>query len=95
MALMTQSAIFMDQLTQPSGCLLRNRKENRDRITPAIDLLTFFMEGMLSAEPAILVKFQLVRGGPFVFRCGVISPFTLRACKGNNYSHLNNSFAIQ
>ena len=49
------------------------------------------MNGMLSAEPAILLHFQAVRVVLLVLHGVVVSLLTLVAAKGDLYSHFGTS----
>jgi len=45
------------------------------------------MRGVLPAELTVLLKFQPLRGGLFIFRIRIIFPITVRTCKMNDHSH--------
>src|SRR4030042_4231441 len=51
------------------------------------DSFGLFVQGVFSAEAAILGKLKLVRRRPLIFHSRVISSLTLAACKGNDHSH--------
>ena len=45
------------------------------------------MGGMFAAKLTVLLKFQPLRGGLFIFRIRIIFSITVRTCKMNNHSH--------
>ena len=45
------------------------------------------MGGVLPAKLTVLLKFQPLRGGLFIFRIRIIFPITVRTCKMNDHSH--------
>ena len=55
--------------------------------------LGLFVQGVLSAEPAIFTESQFVRRRPLVFRRCIVSLLTLGTCKGYIDSHLQTPFA--
>ena len=57
-------------------------------------LLRFAVRGVLPAEPAILVKLELVGGVLFVFRRVVVALLAFGASEGDFYSHIGASCCL-
>ena len=59
--------------------------------SPNISLFGFLMGSMLSAESAVFLEFQPLRGGLLVFSPRIILPITIGTRQMNNYSHNSQS----
>ena len=82
------------QLQEGEGLFPSGRPNLRTRPRsqpPSFSLFSFLMGSVLSAESAVFLEFQPLRGGLLVFSPRIILPITIGTRQMNNYSHNSQS----